>query len=734
MQATDGTYEMIEEKRVNEAGDTVLKRYERGRFLGKGGFAKCYELRDIDSGKLLAAKIIDKASLNKGRAKQKLLSEIKIHRSMRHPGVVRFEGYFEDSQRVFILLELCPNQTLKELIKRRKRLHELEVQCLMGQIVTALRHIHGQNVIHRDLKLGNVFLGRNYEAKIGDFGLAAQLDHSQERRRTVCGTPNYIAPEVLAKTAGHSFEADIWSLGALLYAMLIGKPPFETSNVKATYRKIRANEYSIPEDPPVSREAQDLIRAILVQKPESRPTLVDILNHPFMTKNTVPKQLPATVLTMAPTPEFLKLHAKPDRPPTSGTPSTSSFTAAAVIAKPPVVRVDKTNVKLNAAVSLASLNSPTTRPTTSASNAPDHPPSASVKGLLMTNNYMTSVPQGMARGMSSDRKLDGKSSARPESRPDSFASTISKKNIVLATSTDMKLGHAQTPAQGRTQVPSHTQILTPVGATLNSAKATLRLPGSMSQTHFGTEPHSSPSPSPSLPQSQPQPPGTASESARTPEYPAIYIQYYQDSTTKYGIGYILTNGLLGFYYNDMTNLLWVEPKGQYAYSDFYGKPDGVGDAFRYITGKEGSSDIEKKMKIISHFRGWVAKLPDFGKTSSTLPEVRTGGGVEVAVKRFVKTRSGILFRLTNNIVQMAFSDSSQIVLCFRSKMLTYINKKGKTQTLKAENELILQAGEKIMKRYKYTLNLLHYVNNNRGLGSGNVTRQGKRESSKHVNS
>ena len=98
---------------------------------------------------------------------------------------------------MYILLELCPHQTLNEFIKRRKRITEIEAQCYLHQLALALKHLHNNKVIHRDLKLGNLFLSDKLEIKIGDFGLAAKLDHDDERRRTVCGTPNYIAPEIL---------------------------------------------------------------------------------------------------------------------------------------------------------------------------------------------------------------------------------------------------------------------------------------------------------------------------------------------------------------------------------------------------------------------------------------------------------------------------------------------------------------------------------------------------------
>lgn len=161
-------------------------------------------------------------------------------------------------------------------------------------------------MIHRDLKLGNLFLSDKMQVKVGDFGLAAKLDFDGQRKRTVCGTPNYIAPEVLDNKYGHSFEVDVWSFGVMLYAMIIGKPPFETSDVKATYKRIKANQYAFPETATISTEARDLITKILVLDPKKRPTVDEILDHPFFHMgNKIPKLLPASTLACPPSAAFM---------------------------------------------------------------------------------------------------------------------------------------------------------------------------------------------------------------------------------------------------------------------------------------------------------------------------------------------------------------------------------------------------------------------------------------------
>jgi len=299
----------IEEKVTKESGEVLTRHYLKGNFLGKGGFARCYEFKSLDSEKTFAAKIVPKASLSKTRAKQKLMTEIKIHRALHYPNIVDFEHFFEDTENVYILLELCTNQTMNELLKRRKRVTELEIQYYLLQIVQAVKYLHEHKVIHRDLKLGNMFLSDKLQVKVGDFGLATKIEFEGERKRTVCGTPNYIAPEVLDGKQGHSYEVDIWSIGVILYTLLYGKPPFETSDVKTTYRRIRMNAYSFPESIPISSQAKNLIERILVPDPSKRPSLDDIITHDFFRQGCrIPTQLPHMTLVCPPNSAFIQRH------------------------------------------------------------------------------------------------------------------------------------------------------------------------------------------------------------------------------------------------------------------------------------------------------------------------------------------------------------------------------------------------------------------------------------------
>lgn len=271
--------------------------YLRGKFLGKGGFARCYELTNTATNELFAGKIVSKTLLVKPYQREKMAQEVRIHRSLNHPHVVKLFNFFEDSDNVYITLELCARRSLMELHKRRRSVTEPEARYFTHQVCLAVDYLHEQKVIHRDLKLGNLFLNAELQVKIGDFGLATTVDMEGERKKTLCGTPNYIAPEVLDKK-GHSFEVDIWAIGCILYTLLFGRPPFETKSLKETYSRIKMNQYRVPST--ASQTVSHLIQNLLAADPAKRPNIKQVLGHEFFRTGFMPTRLPLSCLTMAP--------------------------------------------------------------------------------------------------------------------------------------------------------------------------------------------------------------------------------------------------------------------------------------------------------------------------------------------------------------------------------------------------------------------------------------------------
>ncbi|XP_055722896.1 serine/threonine-protein kinase PLK3-like [Salvelinus fontinalis] len=273
------------------------KSYSKGKLLGKGGFARCYEMTDLSNKKMYAVKVIPQSRVSKPHQRDKITNEIELHKTLHHKHVVKFSHHFEDQDNIYIFLELCSRKSLAHIWKARHTLTDPEVRYYLRQIISGMKYLHNRGILHRDLKLGNFFVNENMELRLGDFGLAAKLETVELRKKTICGTPNYLAPEVLNRQ-GHGTESDIWSLGCVMYTLMCGNPPFETLDLKETYKCIKEVKYNLPST--LSPAAQKLISGILQKNPSDRLTLDQILNHQFFTKAFTPDKLPPSSCVTVP--------------------------------------------------------------------------------------------------------------------------------------------------------------------------------------------------------------------------------------------------------------------------------------------------------------------------------------------------------------------------------------------------------------------------------------------------
>ncbi|UPK98993.1 hypothetical protein LCI18_009928 [Fusarium solani-melongenae] len=285
--------EVIEPPSANDPNGVT---YQVGKLLGKGGFAICYYGTHAVTRQKFALKVVK--SHMPPKMEQKFQTELQIHSKMKHKNVVQFLRAFSQENCTYLVLELCPNGSLMDMVKRRKGLTEPEVRFYSVQITGAIKYMHNKGVIHRDLKMGNIFLDSRMNAKIGDFGLAALLvtgrDMHTIRRTTLCGTPNYIAPEILEKgKKGHDHMVDIWSLGIIMFAMFTSKPPFQSSTTDEIYRRARERDYEWPAAETsqrfISQEAKDLV-ATMLQDADRRPDPDAIIQHPFFRSGYMPTE------------------------------------------------------------------------------------------------------------------------------------------------------------------------------------------------------------------------------------------------------------------------------------------------------------------------------------------------------------------------------------------------------------------------------------------------------------
>lgn len=539
----------------------------------------------------------------------------------------------------------------------------------MRQLVKGLAYLHQNLVIHRDLKLGNLFLTSNMQLKIGDFGLAARLDNPEDRKRTMCGTPNYIAPEILSgqRGDGHSFEVDIWSAGVVMYTLLVGRPPFETDDVKATYKRIRANQYDFPDTVHVSSSARSLIRDILRSDPGARPSLDQILKHAFVADEFVPKSIPQTALLITP----------PSCKPIS---YSSRHDHSDHFAKSTGVRVPP-------------------------------PPAVSERYPLQMRNETTE-----AQCASDPKVLQSGQLMHPTYRPD-------EKNGIAGLSTS-----SQRSLQTAVIKIAHTEAVT----TLALSHCVLEAAYKSLCSFFHLQEHSrnarerlSASSSAAILVAEAQKLKQLCEEAEEilPITPAnLWISQWVDYTTKYGIGYMLSNGESGVYFNDSTKIISSADGKEFEYIEREKQA-------RYTT-DDYDPAIKKKVTLLGHFKGYLvdaraendeAEILENQLAASFVLSSRTdssahGGKSEegtaqtmVFVKKWVKTRHAVLFQLSNGTIQFNFFDKSKLILSSNARVVTYLNRDGYLAAFASKMVILTSERPDLAKRLRYAKDMLQQM-------------------------
>lgn len=234
------------------------------------------------------------------------VTELQIHSKLSHSNIVGFYRAFSFQTSTYVVLELCNNGSLADMLKKRKYLTLPEIRRFVIQICGAVKYLHHRHIVHRDLKTGNLFLDENMNVKVGDFGLAALLVTEKEmevkRRTTMCGTPNYLAPEILEKGKGHDEKVDLWAIGVIAYTLAVGKAPFHASTKEEIYKKLKSGTYAWPELSATTNQSSDLrnlVSSLLVPE-EQRPVPDEIVSQSFFKIAFVPSSIPSAAREKAP--------------------------------------------------------------------------------------------------------------------------------------------------------------------------------------------------------------------------------------------------------------------------------------------------------------------------------------------------------------------------------------------------------------------------------------------------
>lgn len=224
-----------------------MERYVIGRQLGQGTFGKVYYARNLSSGQSVAIKMIDKEKILKVGLMEQIKREISIMRLVRHPNVLQLFEVMATKSKIYFALEYAKGGELFHKMARAK-LNEESARNYFQQLISAMDYCHSRGVYHRDLKPENLLLDENETLKVSDFGLSALAESRRQDGllHTTCGTPAYVAPEVLSRKGYSGSKADVWSCGVILFVLVANYLPFHDRNIIQMYRKIAKAEYRCP--------------------------------------------------------------------------------------------------------------------------------------------------------------------------------------------------------------------------------------------------------------------------------------------------------------------------------------------------------------------------------------------------------------------------------------------------------------------------------------------------------
>ena len=250
-----------------------IGKYQIQRTIGKGNFAKVKLAKHTITGKEVAIKIIDKSQLTQTTL-AKVYREVKIMKSLNHPNIVRLFEVIEEGIKLYLIMEYASGGEVFDFLVTNGRMKEKEARVKFRQIVSAVQYMHGNNIIHRDLKAENLLLDKDNNIKIADFGFSNHYKIGS-KLETFCGSPPYAAPELFQGMKYEGPEVDVWSLGVILYTLVSGSLPFDGQNLKELRERVLKGKYRIPFY--MTTECENLLKRFLVLTPTKRGSLKTIM-------------------------------------------------------------------------------------------------------------------------------------------------------------------------------------------------------------------------------------------------------------------------------------------------------------------------------------------------------------------------------------------------------------------------------------------------------------------------
>ena len=268
--------------------ESKITDFEKDKEIGKGGFGLVWKVTHKKTQKVYCIKVIEKAGIMQQKLEAQMNREIEIMYILNHPHCLRLKNHFEDDQNFYLVMPLAHKGQLYRVLRKFRKFDERTAAQILRETISALQYLHSFKppIIHRDIKPENLLLNNGGRVLLADFGWSNFSDG--DVRKTFCGTPEYIAPEMLLKK-GHDTRVDIWSVGVLMFELLAGYSPFVAKNNQDLYQNIRRLKIQWPKDmPPL---AKNLIGKILKLNPLDRPSLQEILDHQWFKQTKMIKPL-----------------------------------------------------------------------------------------------------------------------------------------------------------------------------------------------------------------------------------------------------------------------------------------------------------------------------------------------------------------------------------------------------------------------------------------------------------
>ena len=645
-------------------------KYRKGEKLGEGGFGEVYEFIIVGTNEKRAAKIINTSKLDDPQSQNAYYNEKKFNESLGFKYLCKCHYIFSDENYTYFILDYMKNKTLKELNERRK-LSELEIKHYCFELLLALEYLHKMNIIHRDIKLSNVLLNENMEVKLCDFGLA--IDNNLKEQKNICGTVNYIAPELYNKKGGglkYSTKTDIWAFGILMYTLFYHTTPFKAEPKKMINFNMNNIEETLQKDNNISKEAKDLLKKILVKDPDNRPKIEAIKASSFFNNGKgIPKYLPESTLKKSMTKdeedEFVNnailkgecLDNDWDLPDKTANKRYSTYT-------------ERNEMESNIDHEELSIKE---------EDEEDYDKNENIlnKNLLnnnKNNNKNYTKENEITIELKIDKNKPGNSISFSNNIFEKNASREeTKKNIRILNGTNEKISENNSndnykPKEKAIRRPSKfkqkieiEEIDEEKEKENNNEIKIFKKP--VNKVKFENDKNN-------YNENKNQ---TLLENKNKNIFVRIndnnndiLIKKFIDLSDKCGIGYILTNDDIGVYFNDGTKMIWIKNTTNIIYIDENRNEINLSENKTKI-----NSELKKKINALFLFnKKFIKNL----RSEKHIEKNNKKHIVDLFVKKWIKAQYAHFFLLSNNKVQVIFEDKSQIIFDFHQKNICYINK------------------------------------------------------------